>query len=110
MTNFDGRDFSALLSDSSNMGGLNVLSGSAYDPTSDSSLSGSIATSIVRGPDSNIQGAIGQFTVFDGPANWQANGIGRRRIAGWVGSLVYNPPGSRHFPLLPKASIRQERE
>ncbi len=68
ISNFDNRSMNAAISETS------VSSGNMFEGTlSGGSLSGTIATSVVSGPDSNYQGVIGDFNAVDG--TWSATGI-----------------------------------
>ena len=67
ISNFDGRNFSASLSEST------VANGNLFTGTFTGDGSGTLNTSIVAGPDNNHQGVIGNFNAVNG--NWQATGI-----------------------------------
>lgn len=69
ISNFDSRTMSATLSETS------VTSGNLFEGTLSGTggLSGDINTSLVRGPNSNHQGVIGDFHATQG--NWSAAGI-----------------------------------
>lgn len=66
VTNFDGRNFSASMTEQSIASG-NMFSGSV------SSMTGTMNTSIVGGANTNYDGVIGNFNVQDG--SWAATGI-----------------------------------
>lgn len=66
VTNFDGRNFSANLTEQ------NLASGNMFSGTV-SSMTGTMNTSIVGGANTNYDGVIGNFNVQDG--SWAATGI-----------------------------------
>ena len=68
VSNFDGKSFSASLSETT------VSSGNLFNGTVSGALNGEINTSIVAGPSTNHDGAIGNFNVTDG-SSWKATGI-----------------------------------
>ncbi|MBD1549340.1 FecR domain-containing protein [Roseibium aggregatum] len=68
VSNFDGKNFSATLSETT------VSSGNLFNGTVSGALNGEINTSIVSGPSTNYDGAIGNFNVTDG-STWAATGI-----------------------------------
>lgn len=74
VSDFDGRNFSATL-DSFEGGDTNLFYGGVSSSSDAYTIDGLINTSIVDGPDSNIQGVVGDFHVRDGDNNWQATGI-----------------------------------
>lgn len=68
VTGFDGRSFGAELTEH------DIASGNHFaGAISEQAITGTMNTSIVGGPNSNHQGAIGNFNAADG--NWAANGI-----------------------------------
>lgn len=68
VSNFDGKNFSATVSETT------VSSGNLFNGTVSGALTGEINTSIVSGPSTNYDGAIGNFNVTDG-STWTATGI-----------------------------------
>lgn len=70
VTNFDGRDFSASLSEPNAFADDNLFSGLITDG---GTMTGSLNASLVAGPNSNYDGVVGDFTAIDG--NWMATGV-----------------------------------
>jgi len=69
VTGFDGRSFGSSMTASAVSGGRNLFSGSVTG----TGMSGDFKASLVRGPSTNHDGAIGNFNVING--SWAASGI-----------------------------------
>ncbi len=68
VSNFDGKNFSATLSETT------VSSGNLFNGPVSGAFSGEINTSVVAGPSTNHDGVIGSFNVKEG-STWKATGI-----------------------------------
>ncbi|SHL58841.1 FecR domain-containing protein [Roseibium suaedae] len=72
ITNFDGHTFGSNMSEVTTGADTNLFSGGIADPNE--IMQGQINAAIVTGPDSLIDGVMGNFTIDDG-TGWQATGI-----------------------------------
>ncbi|MBD8894327.1 FecR domain-containing protein [Roseibium litorale] len=72
VTNFDGRNFGASMAEVTTESGANLFSGSITG--AGETMQGQFNASVVTGPDSVMDGVMGNFTATDG-AGWSATGI-----------------------------------